>query len=193
MAVGSFSYGEFGLTPIDTYSSSTSVSNIDIDVNDTSENNTLVLVQGTLQVDSNNVSIYIQWLNSSNAVQNGAYRSVINGTTSTLINNNSSNQSLCYYTAGNSNRTSYDPVTVGSACKMLDFEMLISSERSSSAPIRNTFAVVWGGYYTTGEHFFTPIMGTRCIIDTPITSVRLKASSGTVTGAIKSYSLFAKT
>lgn len=191
MAIGDFSYGEYGLTEIDSYSSSTMASSIFVDIQDSSQNIGIVKIIGSIQTDSpNNHWFAGAFADSSNNQLNAEYRNMTTGTTSSGGSSSASFMYLSRYIPENDNYTSYDPVTLGSAVGMLEFEATITLERTSSAPIRKPFIAIRTNYFISTNFITTYVTGT-CLPNTTPTQFKFYATDGNVTGSIKVFSLCA--
>ena len=83
-------YLQYGLTKIDSISSSTMASSYLLDTNDTSENYKYVIVVGSIQYDAD-VTGVVRWgLRRGTDYQSARYRLLQSGTTSTSASNSSS-------------------------------------------------------------------------------------------------------
>ena len=191
MAIGDFSYGQYGLTEIDSYSSSTMASSIFVDIQDSSQNNGIVKIIGSIQTDSpNNHYLAGAFADSSNNQLNAEYRNISSGTTSSGGSESSSLIYLTRFLIENSNYTSYDPVALGSAVGMIEFEATIALERTSTAPIRKPFIAIRANYFS-GASFLTTYNTGTCLPNTTPTQFKFYATDGNVTGSIKVFSLCA--
>lgn len=200
MAVGTVQYGEYGITPIDTYSSSTGVSSFDLDINSVGEDCSFMIVQGTIQHSDDNQFTRFRLIDSSGSLMSIVYRVKTAGTTSTLSSNTgTTSTTLSRYTVGNQNNTVFnalDDVNV-TAAEMVRFQMFISNERSTSAPIRNLFGTWRASHYSITPTLHTSKGAFRCITDGAAVKIGFAAGSmgqtvGTVTGDVKAYAIYTK-
>ena len=194
MAIGDFSYGQYGLTEIDSYSSSTMASSIFVDIQDSSQNNGIVKIIGSIQSDgASNHYIIGSFADSNGNPLNIEYRNITAGYTSSGGASAGSATSSIYmtrYSVSSSNNTSYNPVTLGSVVSNIEFDATIALERSSSAPIRKPFITIRTNY-TSGSTFVTTYNAGVSYPDTTPTQFKFNSTVGNVTGNIKVFSLCA--
>lgn len=98
-------YTQYGLTHIDTVSSSTMASNYNLTVNDTSENYKFVIVTGSIQYDEDITGVPAWRLMVGTDPQSGRFRVLSSGTNNYGYSNSASQFNLNYYTSGNDNYT----------------------------------------------------------------------------------------
>lgn len=198
MAVGDVKYGKYGLTQIDQGSSSTMVSSIDVDVNDVGETNSVVMIQGSVQCDTDNTFINLRFLDASDSILQCFYRTKNSGTNSTRsnINGDSDFARLNYWGMGNQNNSVYDPIAAGltstQGAESMEFQVVINSERSTSAPIRRCFGFFESIYYSNSPNLHFARGGFDINADGAVRKVRIQSetSSALITGSIKVYSIF---
>ena len=198
MAVGEVKYGEYGLTEIDSASSSTPVNSLEVDINDSGESNSVILVQGSFQTNTtDNQAIYVFFIDASDAVINCSYVTKNSGT-NTVIRNNAGDSTflrLNRYGLGNQNVTVYDPIDAGlssgTAAESAEFQLVINNERSTSAPIRRCFGFHHTIYYSTSATLHLSRGGFDIRTDTNVRKLRIKGGgTSTMTASAKVHSLF---
>lgn len=198
MPVGDVKYGKYGLTQIDQASSSTMVSSIDVDVNDVGETNSVIMIQGSVQCDTDNTFINLRFLDASDSILQCFYRTKNSGTNSTRsnINGDSDFARLNYYGMGNKNTTVYDPIASGltstQGAESMEFQVVINNERSTSAPIRRCFGFYESLYYSATPNLHFSRGGFDVNADGAVRKVRIQSetSSALITGSIKVHSIF---
>lgn len=198
MAVGDVKYGKYGLTEIDQGSSSTMVSSIDVDINDVGETNSVIMIQGSVQCDTDNTFINLRFLDSSDSILRCNYRTKNSATTSTrgASDGTSDFVRLSYYGIGDKNNTVYDPIAAGlsstSAAESMEFQVVINNERSTSAPIRKFFGFFETLYYSNAANLHFSRGGFEVNDDGAVRKVRVQpeTSGALITGHIKVHSIF---
>lgn len=198
MAVGDVKYGKYGLTEIDQGSSSTMVSSIDVDINDVGETNSVIMIQGSVQCDTDNTFINLRFLDASDSILRCNYRTNNSGTTNTRGNSDGTSDfaRLSYYGLGDKNNTVYDPIAAGlgstSAAESMEFQVVINNERSTSAPIRKFFGFFETLYYSNAGNLHFSRGGFEVNDDGAVRKVRIQpeTSGALITGSIKVHSIF---
>jgi len=195
MAVGDVIYGQYGLTKIDSYSSSTMASEILVDIQDTSENNAVVMIVGSVQSDVNSWRLIGGFADSSGNILATSYRLLAQGTTSTVYNDSSTTPLFNGFLAVNDNYTAYDPIVASGNVGMVEFVVTLTLERSTSAPIRRPTAFIKSSHMNTSDLFGGLFIGASCKSTTLPTQFKFynEATNGNVTGFIDVYSLCANT
>lgn len=157
MAIGDVVFGEFGLTKIDSYSSSTGVSEISLDIQNTGEDTGVVILLGTIQCTANGYLLHGSFKNSSGTKLNCSYRTmnlVSNSFATTSGTSNgggtTTNVQLMPTAAVNSNYTSYNPVSLGSSVGMSEFMIKIMTYKRTNYPYKRVTAFSRVNYYQHG-------------------------------------------
>lgn len=198
MAVGDVKYGKYGLTQIDQGSSSTMVSSIDVDINDVGETNSVIMIQGSVQCDTDNTFINLRFLDASDSILRCSYRTKNSGTTSTrgASDGTSDFARLNYWGMGNQNNSVYDPIAGGlsstQGAESMEFQVVLNSERSTSAPIRKFFGFYEALYYSNSPNLHFSRGGFEVNDDGAVRKVRIQSetSGALITGSIKVHSIF---
>lgn len=171
-----------GTVPYDSYANSSFTSNIDLDVNDTSDSNRFVYISGSFDVSiDGNQYLSFQFLDSSGNVINSRYSSRVSRTTSRFNSTNGSNVvSGGYWNIGTSNNSNILYSEQG------ELQIYMDMNRSGgTAPSRTNVSGYWTSFY---EDISGRAMGSSgsfaLVSNTIITAVRIY-SNGPGTSTIR--------
>jgi len=194
MAIGDLIYGQYGLTEIDSYSSTTMASEIVLDVQDASENNSLVVIMGSAQSDVNSWGLRGTYADANGTSLPVKYRQITQSTTGSAGSDSSTTPLITYYTATNLNSTTYDPTSISAYVGIIDFTIMLSLDRSTSAPIKRP-AVFAKANNTSGSGNYYTTYTTHSLVSTTVPRKYKiwNSATGNITANIKVYSLFART
>jgi hypothetical protein len=201
MAIGDVHYGEFGLTKIDSYSSSTTVTEISVDIQNVAEDTGFVIIVGTFQCASNGYLMHGSLKDNQGNKLNCSYRTMRTGsntfaTTAGTANGGgtTTNVQLIPSAAVNANYTTYNPVSSSSTVGMSEFMIKLSTYKRNASPWKRVTGFSKVNYYQHGSYnaIFSAYSGFTCLSSTTPTEFAFSRQSTvplSITGHVDVYSL----